>query len=155
MAINQVFQVNSPNIVSETIDGEVVIVNLLTGDYYSLLNAATTIWNNIEQGMNRDHIVAELENIYESSSINIGDAVNDFLEKLQAEKLIVANREEQTSPQSPKSSASSNSLEKQEFVHPKFEKFTDMEDLLLLDPIHEVDEARGWPHVEKAKAIEA
>jgi hypothetical protein len=25
------------------------------------------------------------------------------------------------------------------------QKFTDMQELLLLDPIHEVDE-RGWPH---------
>jgi hypothetical protein len=28
---------------------------------------------------------------------------------------------------------------------PLIEKFTDMEDLLLLDPVHDVD-ARGWPH---------
>jgi len=31
------------------------------------------------------------------------------------------------------------------FEKPKLQKFTDMQDLLLLDPIHEVDEA-GWPH---------
>ncbi len=24
-------------------------------------------------------------------------------------------------------------------------KYTDMQDLLLLDPIHEVDETKGWP----------
>jgi len=27
------------------------------------------------------------------------------------------------------------------------EKYTDMQDLVLLDPVHEVDE-RGWPHVQ-------
>jgi hypothetical protein len=31
------------------------------------------------------------------------------------------------------------------FEPPLLEKFTDMEDLLLLDPVHEVD-GRGWPH---------
>lgn len=30
------------------------------------------------------------------------------------------------------------------------EKFTDMEDLLLLDPIHEVDVAAGWPTTKAA-----
>ena len=27
----------------------------------------------------------------------------------------------------------------------RFERFTDMQDLLVLDPIHEVDEEAGWP----------
>ena len=31
------------------------------------------------------------------------------------------------------------------FSPPVFEKFMDLQDLLLLDPIHEVDEI-GWPH---------
>ena len=31
------------------------------------------------------------------------------------------------------------------FVVPTLEKYTDMEALLLADPIHEVDEAAGWP----------
>ena len=29
---------------------------------------------------------------------------------------------------------------------PALERFTDMEDLLLLDPVHDVEEM-GWPHV--------
>jgi len=31
------------------------------------------------------------------------------------------------------------------FVKPILQKYTDMADLLLLDPIHEVGE-QGWPH---------
>ena len=27
----------------------------------------------------------------------------------------------------------------------RFERFNDMQDLLILDPIHEVDEEAGWP----------
>ena len=34
--------------------------------------------------------------------------------------------------------------EKLAYEHPVLQKYTDMEDLLLLDPIHDVDEA-GWP----------
>jgi len=32
------------------------------------------------------------------------------------------------------------------FVKPILQKYTDMADLLLLDPIHEVDAGQGWPH---------
>lgn len=34
--------------------------------------------------------------------------------------------------------------DKLHFEEPIFHKYTDMEDLLLLDPIHDVDET-GWP----------
>jgi hypothetical protein len=37
------------------------------------------------------------------------------------------------------------------FVAPVLHKHTDMQDLLLLDPIHEVDET-GWPSVKKDAA---
>jgi hypothetical protein len=32
---------------------------------------------------------------------------------------------------------------------PPISKFTDMQDIILLDPVHEVD-ARGWPHASAA-----
>jgi len=31
------------------------------------------------------------------------------------------------------------------FAPPVLEVYTDMQDLLLLDPIHDVDETVGWP----------
>jgi hypothetical protein len=31
------------------------------------------------------------------------------------------------------------------WAEPVLDKYTDMQELLLLDPIHEVDDA-GWPH---------
>ncbi len=31
------------------------------------------------------------------------------------------------------------------FVTPELTRYTDIEDMLILDPIHEVD-ASGWPH---------
>jgi hypothetical protein len=34
------------------------------------------------------------------------------------------------------------------YLQPSFEKYSDMQEMLLLDPIHEVSEA-GWPHKEK------
>jgi hypothetical protein len=35
------------------------------------------------------------------------------------------------------------------FQPPLFEKFTDMEAMLLLDPVHDVDD-EGWPHMPAA-----
>jgi hypothetical protein len=38
-----------------------------------------------------------------------------------------------------------NGAAAQPYQEPKLGKYTDMQELLLLDPVHEVDEA-GWPN---------
>jgi hypothetical protein len=34
------------------------------------------------------------------------------------------------------------------FSEPTFEKYTDMQALLLADPIHDVELQAGWPHLK-------
>ena len=146
--MKEIYRVNSPNVVSETIDGEVVIVDLEKGDYYSLFNTAVDIWNAVERQADKDTIVEGIKQSYQAGDPAVEQAVVDFLERLQAEGLVVVESAE---------SATDNAAlqdgfnpENKAFEQPKLEKFTDMEDLLLLDPIHEADEATGWPNVKEA-----
>ena len=39
------FRVNSPTVVSETVDREVVMIHLDTGNYYSLRSTGALIWD--------------------------------------------------------------------------------------------------------------
>ena len=39
------FEVNSPAVVSEVIDGEAVIMNLKSGNYFSIQNSGAVIWD--------------------------------------------------------------------------------------------------------------
>jgi len=43
-------KINEPNIVHENIDGETVILNLDSGNYYSIVDVGADIWNYIEKG---------------------------------------------------------------------------------------------------------
>ena len=137
--------VNLPNIVSETIDGEVVIVNLVVGDYYSLLKTAADIWNLIERGTTRSNIVENLQHNYDCSDIDLAAEVDRFIAKLDREGLIEISEGEESSS----APESSEPTEKAKFKSPAIEKFTDMEELLLLDPIHEADEEKGWPNAKQ------
>ena len=58
------FQINQSNIVHQTIEGEVVIINLNTGDYYSLVNVGVRIWNLLEKTTTVEYIVNTLNNEY-------------------------------------------------------------------------------------------
>ena len=137
------FRVNSPNVIQETIEGEVIIIDLKTGTYYSLRDSGAAVWEAIEQGADEDGIAAELQARYDASEEEIRDAVRQLLAELEGEGLVRA--EEGAADRSATATAAANGSARLPFAAPVLEKHTDMQDLILLDPVHEVG-AQGWPH---------
>lgn len=43
------FRINAPTVISETIDGEAIIINLDTGAYYSLRETGAAVWQLIDK----------------------------------------------------------------------------------------------------------
>src|SRR3954451_6928868 len=140
---NQRFRVNTPTVTHETIDGEAVIINLDSGNYYSLVDAGSLIWALVERGASTSEVQNLVQQTYQGDVTVIDQGVHELLEELQREDLIVlvdaapaADLTEVT--------PSTNGHEKPLFNAPSLNKFSDMQELLLLDPIHDVDDA-GWP----------
>ena|ERR1035437_2665002 len=136
------FIVKKPDVVHETIDGETVIVNLENGVYYSLRNSGVDMWNLLEAGANLDELSEAMVGRFDGSPDVIRRAITELLVALQQEGLVKVSStkldDDQTDLIQPQS-------EKAKFEAPVLEKYSDMQELLLLDPIHEVDE-EGWPH---------
>jgi hypothetical protein len=137
------FRVNSPNVIHETIEGEVILIDLKTGTYYSLRDSGAAIWQSIEKGAGEDDIETDLRSRYDASGDDIRDAVRRLLGELEREGLVRAD-EGETEPAA-RPSFSNNGAGRLPFAAPVLEKHTDMQDLILLDPVHEVS-AEGWPH---------
>lgn len=149
MELQGFFSIKRPDIVHETIEGETVIVNLENGVYYSLRDSGVDVWNLIETGTNFDELLDYLNDHYEGSLKEMKNSLVDLLVILQKEGLVKVSS---SKPESKKGSPSNTNGKKFKFSPPLLEKFSDLQELLLLDPIHEVDE-EGWPHkVEDNKA---
>ncbi|MBN1363511.1 MAG: PqqD family protein, partial [Syntrophaceae bacterium] len=135
-----------PNIVHENIDGETIILNLDSGNYYSLMDVGADIWACIEKGAPVGEILLLIREKYDCPRGNEENTVISFLRELQQEGLIVPANNKPTNslmPQNWKDQIKTRES-KMVFNVPILNKYTDMQDLLLLDPIHEVD-ATGWP----------
>lgn len=136
------YSVNNGQVISEIIDGEAVMINLTTGNYYSLNQAGAAIWDAVEAGASDEEIVQHLAARYDASHDELTAAVTQLLEELRREELVVPVEQNGgpagLAPPEPGSSRGA-------FDPPRLEKHSDMQDLILLDPVHEVDE-RGWPH---------
>ena len=45
------YRINYPQVINETIDGEAIIINLVTGSYYSLDKTGAEVWELIERSL--------------------------------------------------------------------------------------------------------
>lgn len=138
------YQVNSGPVIGEVIDGEAVIINLTTGNYYSLNESGATIWDSLAQPASLDGIVARLTSLYDASAEQAEADARALLDALEREQLIVGTEENGAPVQAASEPAPSA---RAGYEPPRFEKHTDMQDLILLDPVHEVGE-QGWPNVK-------
>jgi hypothetical protein len=68
------FRVNSPKVTHETVDDEVVIINLDSGSYYSMSGIGAAIWSLIDSGASIDEAAAHAAGRYagEAESIRAG-----------------------------------------------------------------------------------
>lgn len=141
------FKINEQQVIQETIEGEAVIVNLVSGNYYSLDKVGADVWGNIENGKSVEEILEVIPRLYRGDPAVMETSVKSLIDDLVKEDLIVPDASTAGgSPQSP-SSGTVETQTLEEFEAPVLKKYSDMQDLLLLDPIHEVDEG-GWPNVK-------
>jgi hypothetical protein len=133
-------RISGPHIADEAFDGEIMILNLASGNYYSLEGVGAEVWRAIRGGRPPVEILESLTSAYRGGPGAIGGALEAFLSELEAEGLI-----QRTGTGSP-AGAGAEGRGQADFVSPELQKYTDMQALLLIDPIHATDE-RGWPHV--------
>ena len=142
---NDLYKINAPTVIHEVIDDEVVIIHFDTGNYYSLRDVGLDIWRLVESGATLNEVQEIVSQMYEDGG-DIEGTISQFIVELRREGLIEIVDAKHT-PGEQKADLQvefNNERERQVFEPPVLHKYSDMQELLLLDPIHEVDEA-GWP----------
>jgi hypothetical protein len=132
-------------VVHETIDGEVILIQLETGNYYSLGGSGAEVWALLQQGRSREEIAERLLSSFDAPPGQVEDAVERLTSKLVEEGLLERNGDAPGAPME----SNGEVHERVQFVEPALEKYSDMQDFLLVDPIHEVGDA-GWPNTRPA-----
>lgn len=128
------YAINAPDVVAEDLSGEIVILNLANGHYFSLGGIACPIWSLLLAGHTPHSIFTSIEvrrpELVEGSS--------EFVKRLLELSLI-----------SPRANADAVSAEPIDELWsgdgPTIEVYDDLAELIFADPIHDVDEQAGWP----------
>ena len=156
MRLESRLQVSGPHVVAEEIDGEVIAINLDTGAYFSFRGVAAEIWRGLLGGeVGVQGMVAGLGERYAAEPGEIERAVMAFCVQLEQEGLVGAidAGPDAADPMTPEGAdaAQPTAASRPGFAVPVYEKYTDMEEFLLVDPIHEVD-VSNWPEARPAQS---
>lgn len=134
---NQTYAVNESKAISETLEGETIIINIENGNYYSINVTGSVLWDLIKARQGFDQILGYFVGRYEGEPQVIEQGLRELITVLKTDNLIIETVE--TGEMMP-----AWTLVKEPFIVPAVERYEDMQEMLLADPIHDVDDA-GWP----------
>jgi hypothetical protein len=152
--------VNTTQVVHETIDGETILIHLGSGAYYSLAGCGADIWELLAAGAGVEEVVASTQTRYDADPEQIAQPVRALIDELLAEELILdapstdprnaqpGGETTETTTVSPAGVDQSEFATRAPFVAPVLHKYTDMQQFMLVDPLHDVEQDVGWPHLK-------
>ena len=132
------FAVRSSNVVSETIDGELIILDLAAGTYHAAQGVGAALWQLAVAGLDEGQIMTACQDAWPGTPV--ADEVRAFLDHVVGLGLLSTGDSVPTSARR----ADFVHLDRIDWSHPTLTSCDDLADMIQLDPIHDVTDT-GWP----------
>jgi hypothetical protein len=139
--LDSVYTINDPDVIADSIQGETLIINLINGVYYSSEGVGDEIWRHLQSGRSVGEVVEAISARYAGDGGTIREDVLGFISELRSDDLVVEIAPPATRAVAPNEGDGKPPV----YVKPVLQRYSDYQELLLLDPIHEVLESAGWP----------
>ena len=136
------YLINHNQVSGEIFDNEAVVVNFMTGKYFGMSGSGPEIWKYFESPVSEKDVIAILTENYSEITDEQIQEVKDFFCALLNEQLIITVDKEVCNQVPAKPDTGSG---EKIFKSPKLEIYNDLQELIILDPIHDADPERGWP----------
>ncbi len=117
---------------AKLIDDEVIIINVITGHYYSLEGTASFVWRRLSQAASVDEIARDLSERYDVGEAQAQADLEQLVADLREHRLVVplppAHRQERLEANL------GSAGQRLPYTPARLQVFTDMADLLKVDP---------------------
>ena len=130
-------------VIYEILNNEVIAIDFKTGNYYALTCLAKQIWQMVEKQICLEKMTQVIADHYDREQKQVSKDVESFLNQLVEIGLLELDTKISHDETSDK--IFQINFEQDTYEAPTVQEYTDVQNLLLLDPIHEVTDS-GWPH---------
>jgi hypothetical protein len=133
------YGVDKTHVAYQTFGGETIVIDFTAGTYFSMQDSAAEVWQMLARSMPLDEIVQLYKTDNPEQAEEVESAIRNFASELAAANILSGDERhfESNPPQ--------DVIHRAPFSTLIFEKFDDMSQLIMLDPVHDVTE-EGWPH---------
>ena len=121
---------NDAEVAAKIMDGELIMINLSTGVYYSMDKIGPVIWELIQKKYSLEEIGGIISELYDTPAAQVQTDLQNLVAELIQEKLVSVMVEGDPRPPYEKP----DSFSKTRYEPPKLSTYRDMGDLLALDP---------------------
>ena len=137
MAITN-YKLNDARMFADVADNLAIIIDASSGIYFGMNGYGTGIFKNLLDGSSVDDVVAAAKQL-PGAPEDVAASIQAFIETLLGFDIILPADEESTRP----CELVEKDAQYDQFV-PTCNEYSDVQELLYADPIHEVDETEGW-----------
>jgi hypothetical protein len=123
-------RVNTDLVAAEVVEGEAVIINLGNGMYYTMDKVGAEVWQLIERGRTPGEIADDIALRYDVDRSLVLGHLEPLIGELLAEELVVVQSGDVPSG----SPAESHERAAGQYAAPALVRYTDMREVLALDP---------------------
>lgn len=131
---------NTQRFAHDTIDGETVIIDSTAGRLFLLTGFGPWIWQRMILGNTIEGLIGNVAARYGAEASR---DVAAFLASLVANEMITS---EPGDSQAANCDMNGDLPLPEAYTPPGLETYDDIADIIAMDPIHDVDPARGWPY---------
>lgn len=128
------YRINDPDVVSEEFDGEFLVLDLAKGTYFSFHESGNLVWRALLSG----HSPAAISDALDDAGNKHKQGADQLIQRILDLGLV---RAEASAAADGKLLTEVATIDSE----PALSAFDDLADLILADPIHDVDAETGWP----------
>jgi hypothetical protein len=123
------FRINDELTAAKVFDDEAIVINVVTGRYYDLERSAALVWTMLTGGASADEVTTAICERFDVDAATARPDVHALVDELLAEELIVPAPDASPPPTPPRADSG-----RAPYSTPALATYTDMEDLLTVDP---------------------
>ncbi len=131
------YVLNESKMFADITDGMAIVINGETGIYYGMNTLGTSVFENIIAGAKVEDILVALKSL-EGATEQVEANLNEFVSSLLEKEILLAG------DNASKEVEISADVAKADNFEITCDEYSDAQELLLADPIHEVKEESGW-----------
>ncbi len=135
------YKLNEEKMFYDYADGQAVVINYQTGMYYGMGLLGSAILDRIIAGKDVEEIITAVKMLPQCPP-DMAERVHGFVKDLQEKEIIVSG------PTVPGGAEPLAKEVVEDGFDLKLDMFAEMADLLLADPVHDVDMQVGWPKLK-------